>query len=366
VGRSASFANRLDFPTNRRRNRFACFPEIFHPVDGRSFLEKITMSRTFLRALVVLVTLGTTAKAQLITAGSTPAGDYLRGVGIAAQGMGIYNESTARANQINAETEIRVSDYIREIIRLDTRARAARRAYWQAKDREAFEAIQKRILESPEERDVMNGDSLNATLDKLMDPKIQESSFRYAKVDLSVDDIRRIPFKLAEKNEKFSMSRLSPKGKGKWPVAFQDDAFALERRGYERALDNALEQAIEGKVSQKALKDLEDAVDNLRRKLDQVVGPSRERDYLEARKQLDELGATPRLLRTHTVEQALGEIDKYSGTTVNDLRLFMQKYNLRFAAADTPDERKLYPGLYAAALVQQREKVTAGIQEPGK
>ena len=53
--------------------------------------------------------------------------------------------------------------------------------------------------------------------------------------------IRRIPFKLAEKNEKFSMSRLSPKGKGKWPVAFQDDQFTAERRRYEHALDDALE-----------------------------------------------------------------------------------------------------------------------------
>jgi len=327
----------------------------------------MTMSRRSLAILLVLVWPGTSAWAQVITAGSTPAGDYLRGVGIAAQGMGFYNESTARANAINAETEIRLSDYIREIVRLDTRARAARRAYWQAKDREAYDAIEKRILENPEERDVMNGDSLNKTLDKLMDPKIQESSFRYAKVDLAVDDIRRIPFKLAEKNEKFSMSRLSVKGKGKWPVALQDDAFASQRRNYERALDNTLEQAIEGKVSQKALKDLEDAVDSLRRKLDQVVGPSRERDYLEAKRRLDELSATPRLFRTHTIEQVLGEIDKYSGTTVNDLRLFMQKYNLRFAAADTPDERKLYPGLYAA-LVQQREKVTAGaeIPDPGK
>src|SRR5438105_13795048 len=130
----------------------------------------MTMSRTFLRALLVLVSLGSSARGQFVGAGSTPAGDYLRGVGIAAQGMGVYNYNTAMANQINAETEIRVSDYIREIIRLDTRARAARRAYWQAKDREAFEAIHKRILDSPEERDVMNGESLNATLDKLMDP----------------------------------------------------------------------------------------------------------------------------------------------------------------------------------------------------
>ena len=54
--------------------------------------------------------------------------------------------------------------------------------------------------------------------------------------------------------------------------------------------------------------------------------------------------------------RAIGEIDKYSGTNVNDLKLFMLSHNLRFAAAKTPEERLLFPRLYAS-LVQQREKV---------
>ena len=46
-----------------------------------------------------------TPRLSSIGAGSTPQGDYLRGVGIAAMGMGIYNEKTAIAKSINLDTD---------------------------------------------------------------------------------------------------------------------------------------------------------------------------------------------------------------------------------------------------------------------
>ena len=50
-------------------------------------------------------------------------------------------------------------------------------------------------------------------------------------VPLSVDEVRRIPFKLGAKGVmRFSITRLTAKGKGKWPVAFQDNRFDLDRR----------------------------------------------------------------------------------------------------------------------------------------
>ena len=55
-----------------------------------------------------------------------------------------------------------------------------------------------------------------------------------------------------------------------------------------------------------------------------------------------------RLLKTAKIERAIGEIDKYSGTTINDLKMFMQSHNLRFAAAKTPEEKLMYPELYAS------------------
>ena len=60
--------------------------------------------KVLLKSLAVLAVLALfegSTQAQFITAGSTPEGDYLRGVGIAGWGMGLYNLNTAQANSIN-------------------------------------------------------------------------------------------------------------------------------------------------------------------------------------------------------------------------------------------------------------------------
>jgi hypothetical protein len=315
------------------------------------------MPRRILGAFLALLAVGAPARAQYIGAGSTMQGDYLRGVGIAAYGMGIYNERTAVANQINTETFIRWNEYVDAVMRTEAREayerRAARRAH--------YDELHKRRRENPNDLEVLKGDALNDVLKQLLDPQISESSFRYAEVALPVDLVRQIPFMLAEKNVKFSISRLVLKGKAKWPVAFQDPRFASYIRSYDTALDNALEQAIDGKMTKQAIAAVEAAVDALWRKLNAEFPPSQDKRYLEAKERLEELGRSVELLKIHQVEVAIGEIDQYSGTTVNDLRLFMQRHNLLFAPARTQDERSLYPKLHAS-LVEQRDKLKGAIE----
>ena len=151
------------------------------------------------------------------------------------------------------------------------------------------------------------------------------------------------------------MERLSPRGKGKWPVALQFPQFDLYRREYERAVDTALEQAIEGRARQESLDAIGEAVGHLRSKLSETVRAEDQRLQAEALMALDELQSTVRQFQTQIVQQALGEIDKYSGTTVYDLKVFMQKYNLQFAEAKTPEERLLYTDLYTR-LREQLDK----------
>ncbi len=323
------------------------------------------MPRSILGILLIPILLGTPARAQYIGPGSTVGGDYLRGVGIEAMGMGVYNLRTAQANSINTDTFIRWNEYIWNVAKNENKECAEHRAAMLAQHKAAYNAIQKRYIDNPEDLDLMTGNALNAMLEQLDDPKISESSLRYAEVPLPVNVVRRIPFKLGEKNEKFSMSRLSIKSKGKLPVAFQDDRFVRELRIYERALDKALEQAIDGKMQMPAIEAVEKAVDGLWSRLNEVIRPSNDRAYIEAKVRLEELGKTARLLKTQKVEQALGEIDRYSGTTVNDLRLFMQRHNLQFAPAENPDERTLYSELNNA-LVQQREKLSGAIPASDK
>jgi hypothetical protein len=321
-------------------------------------------SRWILAGVAVLVASAGSARAQWIGAGSTPEGDYLRGAGIAAAGMGLYNQRTAIANSINLDTMIRWNEYMAAVANEQRKEYVERRMYLSERNKEMNDKIEDRIKNHPEARDVLSGDALTAAMNELVDPKISESSFRYAEVPLSADMVRRIPFRLGERGENFSMHRLTVKGKGKWPVAFQDKRFAKELKEFETAVDEALEEAIEGKSQMSKIARIQRAVEELAQKLDREIDPDTDRRALnEAALQLKSLRTTARQFETQGVQQALGEIDKYSGTTVNDLRIFMRKYNLTFGRAETPEERKLYPELYEALQIQ-REKFAGGGKSP--
>ena len=188
---------------------------------------------------------------------------------------------------------------------------------------------------------------------------MDESTFRSSKyeVPLPVEVIRHIPFRLDETGEKFSMDRLCMKGKRNWSVAFQDKQFEHVKKAYERALDKVLEQAIDGKMQIPSIEEVEARVDDLYRKLNEVVGPRNDPLYIEAKERVKDLKKTVEMLKKEKIERAIGQIDKYSGTTVNDLKLFMREHHLRFDAAKTTEEKRLFPQLYTS-LVLFRNQVT--------
>ena len=159
-----------------------------------------------------------------------------------------------------------------------------------------------------------------------------------------------------------SLQRLT--ARGKWPAGLRGDDFARERRAYERAVDTALEQQIEGKLSREAIRGIETAVYDLSVRLDQVIEPSRDKVYLEAKNYMRRLESTKELFKRKEIEQILGEIDKYAGTTVHELVAFMKRNNLRFAVPDEiGDEQSLYTRLHAS-LSQQLDLVKLPPAEP--
>jgi hypothetical protein len=321
---------------------------------------------TGLAALLVAALPGTGGRAQYIGAGSTPGGDYLRGVGIAAWGMGSYNLNTAQAERINTGTFIVLNEYMWNVAKNENRENWEHRKQVMAARLEYRKKIQERIHDHPEGLDVMHGDALTSILRDIMDPKVSESSSRYAKVPLEADVLRRIPFKLGEKGETFSMNRLSLKSKKKWAVAFQDPQFTSLCQAFQHAVDNALDLAIDGKQTQDAIEAVQRAVNNLEDKVLRtayILDPVNQRLASEARKQIDTIRKTARLFETGPIQLVLADIDKCPVTTVDELRLFMRRHNLTFAEALTPDERTLYPDLYQA-LVLQREKSTLPGQTP--
>jgi hypothetical protein len=330
-------------------------------------MKRLTMLRISLATLALFALFANSTQAQIITAGSTPEGDYLRGLGIADWGMGQYNLNTAQANSINTDTEIRWNEYLAAVAKQQTKEYVARKLADATERKEFYKQNRDRVLNSPEAREVSNGDALNRILEELLNSNVGESVYRSErlKVSIPVDVVRHIPFKLGEKGEQFSMDRLTLKGKSAWTVALQDQRFDSVKKAYARALDKALEQAIDGRMQISAIDEVEAKADDLFFRLNEVVGPSNDRLYIEAKERLTELKSTVRLLKTSTIERAIGEIDKYSGTTINDLKMFMMTHNLRFAAAKTPEEKLRYPELYAS-LREQLDKIKVPESVPVK
>jgi hypothetical protein len=313
--------------------------------------------------LTLLALTGKPSRAQfnIVGPGSTPQGDFARGAGVFNMGAGLYNYYTATAASINADTWMRLNEYVFQSIRAGAARHARHLEELILKNREHYDKRLKQLLNSPEHADVERGSALNILYDRLIDPQ-NESALRLAPVHLSADQVRGIPFFFAQHAATISLQRLT--ARGQWPVGLRGEAFAVDRRAYERAVDNALELQLEGKLKLEAIQAVERAVDELFRTLDRQLTPSRDTVYMEAKKHLERLQATAELFKFKDVEPILGEIDKFSGTTVFDLIKFMERNNLRFGVAEERgDERDLYTKLYTS-LRQQLDMVQPGAANP--
>lgn len=323
------------------------------------------MTRTTLTALALIGSFAGPAFGQfnVVGPGSTPQGDILRGEGAALLGAGFFNYYTAQANSINADTMMRINEYIYLSIRQDRAEKAARRARRAAERLANYNLIRTRIENNPNQNDMLKGDSLNALFEQLAGPKISPSAYRLNSFELDADMVRKIPFFYGPNQATIAMSRIIPAGK--WPIALRGPEFATQRRNYERALDSVLELQLDRKTTRDSLAALSAAVRDLAERLDQVISPEKETLYLEAKSFIHRLEASKEMMKRKEIETIIGEIDRYSGTTVHDLIVFMQRYNLRFGVPEIGAERAAYPKLYAA-MRQQLDELNEGLQGEGR
>ncbi len=167
--------------------------------------------------------------------GGTAQGDIARGLGYFNMGAGIYNRETAIASSINTDTAIRWNEYVYLSQQEATREYFARRNAAIAKNKNAYDALMKRIQENPTARDIENGDALNAALGQLSDPRIHSSALRTADTPISARSIRDIPFRNASEAVTFSLSQL--KASSQWPAVLLEPRFASDREEFAAWVD---------------------------------------------------------------------------------------------------------------------------------
>ena len=286
--------------------------------------------------------------------GGTAQGDIARGLGYFNMGAGVYNVDTAIARSINLDTVIRWNQYVYLSQQEATREYFARRNAALAKDRNAYDALSKRIQENPTAHDIENGDALNAALDQLSDPRIHSSALRTADTPISAKAIHEIPFRNSSEGVTFSLSQL--KASSQWPAVLLEPRFASERAEFETLVEEIRKENTEnGQISPGTLSKLRGVTSRLKDKL--AAMPLEDTaENQEALKFVKTVTALARLLEKPEIDEVLNELKKIEKTTIGNLLAFMHTFNLRFAPAITPRQRMVYNELYPI-LAQTRDRI---------
>ena len=284
----------------------------------------------------------------------TGQGDIARGLGYFAMGEGIYNEQTAVARAIDTDTAIRWNQYVYLSQQEATRHYFARRDAAIARDRNAYDALMKRIQDDPTAHEIENGDALNAALDQLSDPRIHSSALRMADTPISSRTIREIPFRHSPEAITFSLAQL--KAASHWPAVLLEPRFADEREEFEKVVEAIRKETDEiGQVAPANLSRLRGVIARLKSKL--AAHPLEDTaENQEAVNFIKTVAALSRMLERPQIEEVLSELNKIEKTTVGHLLGFMHTFNLRFAPATTPRQRQVYEELFPV-IDRTRDKI---------
>jgi hypothetical protein len=275
---------------------------------------------------------------------TTPEGALAQGMGHYYQGLGIFNERTAIANSINADTLMGWNEYLHQANDEALRRYVARRRENSRNIREQNDAINTRIRDNPTVRDIEQGDALNAAVNQLTDPRVSSAALRQATAPIEASVIQEIAFRNAGAAVVIVLSHI--KNVTKWPSALDTPRFSLEKKTFEVIVDQAIKEDEEGEVTSDTLKTAYTFVNRLRANLAaQPLEGNRARE--EANKFVKTLAGLIRLLERVDTTEAFNQLRTIKTTTLGNLIAFMEIYNLRFGAATTPRQRAVYRDLYA-------------------
>lgn len=284
--------------------------------------------------------------------GQTPQGDYARGMGVFAAGAGYYNESTAEARSINANTAMNWNEYWYQSQQAVNKKYYAKMAARQQQNNAAQEQIYLRLRDNPNKYDIYRGDALNVVLDQLSSPKVYVNGLKNASRKFPGEMIRDVPFQYASEAVTATVHSIMTKGSApeclKKPP-FRDDLAKL------RDLGEKIRQEDEsGDIDPETLDGISAVIADLQKKVAAGLQAGT-KDRTDADRFLKAAMGLTKMLRTPAINVLLSGVDKHPETTVGELLSFMKAFNLRFGVADVPRERMVYDQLYPLMLTLRDE-----------
>jgi hypothetical protein len=287
---------------------------------------------------------------------STPGSCLARGMGMFGMGAGMYNVDTAQARSMNVNTAMRWNQGMFNGSREGAKLFAAREKKMAEDTNKAYSEIQDRIKNHPTERDITDGDALNAQLDILLNPANAANSIQQINTPIRPESIANIPFEVASEGMTACLDRMTMDGQ--WPEAVLGDEFKPERDGVRKAIQAALDEDKQGEVDRATVRAVQAAIDRLRTKFEKNV-PQTSPEYVTAHWALKAMDGITKMLSSPTMDKVLSELEDYQGTKLGDLLGFMQAFNLRFGPAKSYRQRLIYQKLYPM-LADQATALTSG------
>ena len=285
-------------------------------------------------------------------AGQTVQGSVAQGMGVFAAGAGYYNEQTAEARSINANTAMNWNEYWYQAQQNTNRKYYAKMAERKKDNTKNQNAIYTRLRDNPSKYDIYRGDAMNVVYDQISSPKIYIRGLSTASTKFQGEMIRDIPFQYAQAAITSTVHQIMTKGS--MPKVLREDIFKPENAelrevGQQIRDEDEKDSAIDPETLDKA----ESLIKKLQAKVAANLKKGPERD--EAERFLKSALGLSHMLRTPAISVLLSDADKHPEANVGDVLMFMKSFNLRFGVADTPRERMVYDELYPL-LVRLRDE----------
>ena len=291
--------------------------------------------------------------------GGTVQGDYARGLGNLAAGMGQYNEQTAVARSINADTAMKWNEYVYQS------QMVTNRKFREKLDREkgttlaARQRIDDRLRNNPDPADITSGEALNVALDEINNPRVYIRGLETAKAKIDGPSIRNIPFQYASAAIVTSIHDLVNNGP---PDLLKRPEFDTDRNALKAAGAKIREKTEAGEQPADAdIVEAQTRLTSMRKQLEANFPRNTTPGFTDAQRYLRATFALTRMLQGPSIDLILSGVEKRKEATFGELLGFMNSFNLRFGRATTPDQRNAYSQIYPL-LARARDEAAANLQ----
>jgi hypothetical protein len=266
-------------------------------------------------------------------------------MGAFAAGAGAYNEQTAQARAMNANTAMQLNNYIYGVNVQRAQNYSQRQDAKIQETTATADATYRRLHDNPNSHDIRTGDALNVVLEELTNPKVYTQVVQKATQPVPSALVKNIVFQYAANMIAITLEDFSSRGVP--DVLLTTPAYEPDRNAFKALVARVRQETSSpgGQVSAETLAKCRSTIKALQTKVEGSLTKGT-RDYDEAENFLKALYGLTKMLQTPDVPQFLKGLDKEPTTTLGHLVTFMHNFNLRFGATKTAEQGAAYDQLY--------------------